>query len=129
MLLNRLAETSAALAATRSRLAKRDLIAAVLRETRPEDVEVVVAYLSGSLRQRRTGVGWRSLQDAPPPAAEPTLTVAEVDAVFAAVSELAGPGSAGARTTAVSDLLSRATAAEQRLGGSQVLSGQSATRA
>ena len=115
MLLNRLAETSAALAATRSRLAKRELIAAVLRETQPEDVEVVVAYLSGSLRQRRTGVGWRTLQDAPPPAAEPTLTVAEVDAVFAAVSELAGPGSAGARTAAVSDLLSRATAAEQRL--------------
>ncbi|SDT26162.1 DNA ligase-1 [Friedmanniella luteola] len=115
MLLSRLAETSTALAATRSRLAKRDLIAGLLRETAPRDVEVVVAYLSGGLRQRRTGVGWRTLQDAPPPAAEPTLTVAEVDATFAAVAELAGAGSASARTAAVRELLARATAAEQRL--------------
>ena len=115
MLFSRLAGTSAALAATRSRLAKRDLIAAVLRATEPQDVEVVVAYLGGSLRQRRTGVGWRTLQEPPPPAAEPTLTVAEVDAAFAAVATLAGPGSSTARTAAVRDLLRRATAAEQRL--------------
>ncbi|GAA1842242.1 ATP-dependent DNA ligase [Microlunatus capsulatus] len=115
MLLSRLAETSAALAATRSRLAKRDLIAAVLAGTAPEEVEVVISYLSGSLRQRRTGVGWRTLQDAPPPAAEPSLTVAEVDAAFAAVAGLAGTGSAAARTAAVRDLFGRATAAEQRL--------------
>jgi DNA ligase-1 len=115
MLLSRLAETSTALAATRSRLAKRDLLAAVLREASAQDVEVVVSYLSGSLRQRRTGVGWRTLQDPPAPAAEPTVTVAEVDATFEAVAGLAGPGSASARTAAVRDLLSRCTAAEQRL--------------
>jgi DNA ligase-1 len=115
MLLSRLAETSTALARTRSRLAKRDLIAAVLRETAPEDLEVVVAYLGGTLRQRRTGVGWRTLQDAPPAAPQPTLTVAEVDATFAALAELSGPGSATARATAVRALLARATAAEQRL--------------
>ncbi|HTF41067.1 MAG TPA: hypothetical protein VK754_10785, partial [Propionibacteriaceae bacterium] len=40
MLLSRLAETRIALTATRSRNAKRDLIAAVLRETSPEDVEI-----------------------------------------------------------------------------------------
>ncbi len=45
MLLSRLAATSTALAATRSRLAKRELIAAVLRDTGAEDVEVVVSYL------------------------------------------------------------------------------------
>ncbi len=115
MLLSRLAETSAALAATRSRLAKRDLIAAVLRDTAPDDVEVVVAYLSGSLRQRRTGVGWRTLQEVPPAASASTLTVAEVDAAFAAVADLAGPGSATARTAAMQALFARATAAEQRL--------------
>ena len=48
-----------------------------------DDVLVVATYLSGSLTQRRTGVGWRSLTDLPPPAEEPSLTVAAVDAAFA----------------------------------------------
>ena len=115
VLLTRLAETSTALSATRSRLAKRELIATLLRQTPVEDLEVVVGYLSGSLRQRRTGVGWRRLQDSPPPAAEPSLTVAEVDEVFARAAGLGGAGSSAARTAAVHDLFRRATAAEQRL--------------
>ena len=60
MLLSRLADTRRALTATRSRNAKRDLIAEVLRDASADDVEIVVSYLSGSLRQRRTGVGWRT---------------------------------------------------------------------
>jgi hypothetical protein len=82
MLLSRLAETRIALVGTRSRNAKRDLIAAVLREASRDDVEIVVSYLSGSLRQRRTGVGWRSMQSIPPPVEKPSLTVGEVDAVL-----------------------------------------------
>ena len=115
MLLSRLAETRTALAATRSRNAKRDLIAEVLREASADDVEIVVAYLSGGLRQRRTGVGWRTLQDPPPPATAPSLTVAEVDRAFARMAELSGSGSAAARTEAVRALFSRATAEEQHL--------------
>ena len=115
MLLSRLAETRHALVATRSRNAKRDLIAAVLRDAAADDVEIVVSYLSGSLRQRRTGVGWKSLQSVPSPAAEATLTVGEVDAAFAAIAQLAGPGSAAARAAALQALLSRATADEQDL--------------
>ncbi|MCW2811122.1 MAG: ligase ATP-dependent Dnl1 [Friedmanniella sp.] len=113
MLLGRLAETSVALSATRSRLAKRDLIAAVLRETAAEEVETVVCYLAGSLRQRRTGVGGRSLSELPPPAASPTLTVAEVDAAFGRIAALGGAGSSAARAAAVAELFARATAAEQ----------------
>ena len=97
MLLNRLAQTWGALSATRSRNAKRDVIAEVLREADHDDVEIVVSYLSGSLRQRRTGVGWKSLQTAPPAAAEPTLTVRDVDQAFEQISQLGGPGSAAAR--------------------------------
>ncbi|HWJ52118.1 MAG TPA: ATP-dependent DNA ligase [Propionibacteriaceae bacterium] len=115
MLLSRLAETRTALAATRSRNAKRDLIAEVLREASTEDVEIVVAYLSGGLRQRRTGVGWRSVQNSPPAAAEPSLTVAEVDRAFAEMAALSGPGSAAARAEAVAALFGRATAEEQHL--------------
>ena len=113
MLLSRLTETRRALVATRSRNAKRDLIAAVLRDVSGDDVEIVVSYLSGGLRQRRTGVGWRTLQQTPPPAAESTLTVAEVDAAFEGMAGLSGSGSAGARTAAVQALFGRATREEQ----------------
>ena len=115
MLLHRLAETRTALASTRSRNAKRDLIATVLREASGDDVEIVVSYLSGSLRQRRTGVGRKSLQSVPPPAEEPTLTVGEVDAAFEYVASLSGAGSTAARTAAMTGLLARATAEEQDL--------------
>jgi DNA ligase 1 len=113
MLLSRLTTTWTALAATRSRLAKRDLIASVLREASAEDVEIVVAFLSGSLRQRRTGVGGRSLRDLPPPLERPELTVQDVDRTFAEIAEIAGAGSAAARAAAVQHLFARATAAEQ----------------
>ena len=73
----------------------------MLADASADDIEIVVSYLSGGLRQRRTGLGWRSLRHLPPPAAEPTLTVAEVDAAFAAMAELAGPGSGAARAEAV----------------------------
>ncbi|SDU97537.1 DNA ligase-1 [Microlunatus sagamiharensis] len=114
MLLQRLAETWSALAATRSRIAKRELIAGVLADVGPDDeLETVVAYLIGSLRQRRTGVGARSLVRLPPPAADASLTVAEVDATFGRIAGLAGAGSVAARADAVAELFGRATAAEQ----------------
>src|SRR5215217_6425373 len=113
MLLSRLAQTRIALASTRSRNAKRDLIAEVLQEASPDDVEIVVSHLSGSLRQRRTGVGWKSLQPIPSPATEPSLTVDEIDAVFSHVAGLSGPRSTVARAEAVNALLARATADEQ----------------
>lgn len=114
MLLQRLAETSRALAATRSRIAKRELLRSVLVEADRDDVEIVVSYLGGSLRQRRTGVGWRTLQDRPPPAATASLEVAEVDAAFEQMSGLSGAGSAKTRTAAVTELFARATEDEQQ---------------
>ena len=53
----------------------------------------MVAYLSGELRQRRTGVGWASLRDVPAAAQQPTLGVSEVDAVLESVAGMAGAGS------------------------------------
>jgi len=117
MLLAELVATSAAVAATRSRKAKVEALAALLKDA-TSDVGLVARYLSGSLRQRRTGVGWRSLTELPPPATDPSLSVAEVDAAFEAMSELSGAGSQTARTTLLTDLMGRATADEQRfLGG------------
>jgi len=115
MLLADLVATSAAVAATRSRLEKRRLLAAALTAADPGEVEVVASYLSGRIRQRRTGVGWRTLGALPPPAATPSLTPAEVDAALGHMASLAGPGSQEARATAVAGLFGRATAPEQQL--------------
>ena len=130
MLLTEVAATSDAVAATRSRLAKRAAIADLLRRAAdgaavkggaaegdtPDgaaDVEIAVAYLAGTLHQRRTGLGWAALRDLPPPATEPTLTVRDVDAAFASMADLAGPGSAQARSTATVALFGAATEREQ----------------
>lgn len=94
-------------------MAKRDALAALLGVAGREDVEIVVAYLGGELRQRRTGIGWATLKSLPPPATRTSLTVGEVDAELNRIAGLTGTGSAAARTTAVTDLLGRATAAEQ----------------
>jgi DNA ligase-1 len=110
-----LASSSAAIGATRSRLAKRALLATAIRAADADEIDLVVTYLSGSLRQRRTGVGWASLSSVPPPAAEATLTVLEVDAAFEGIAAIGGQGSAVLRAAAVEALFGRATEAEQRL--------------
>ena len=115
MLFADVAATSAAVAATRSRLAKRSLLVDLLRRTGADEVPVVARYLGGSLRQRRTGLGWRSLTSLPAPAPEPTLDVLAVDAAFERMSGLAGPGSGTARSALARDLFAAATADEQRL--------------
>jgi DNA ligase 1 len=108
-----LVDASAAVAQTRSRLAKRAAIAALLRGCHPDDVVTVVTYLSGALRQRRTGVGWATLRDLPPAADTSTLTVAEVDHAFETMSTVTGPGSQDRRRQQLADLFGRATATEQ----------------
>lgn len=113
MLLRDLVEASAAVASTRSRVRKAEVIAEVLRRCAPDEVAVAASWLSGVLPQRRVGVGWRGLSDLPPPAGEPSLTLAETDAALAALAAVAGSGSAATRTAAVRDLFGSATAAEQ----------------
>lgn len=114
MLLAELAATSQAVASTRSRLAKVDAVAGCLRRAAPDEVTVVVSYLSGELRQRRTGVGWAALRQLPDPAGSPTLEVGDADRAFARVEGASGVGSAGVRRAEVAALFGRATAAEQR---------------
>ena len=114
MLLDEIAATSAAVAASSARLAKVERLAACLRRLQPGEVHPAVAFLSGELRQRQIGVGWAALRDAPDPAAAPTLTVAEVDAAFEGIGRQAGPGSQAERRRLLHQLFGRATAAEQR---------------
>jgi len=114
VLLAELVATSATVAATGSRKAKVAALAACLETASPEELEVVVSYLAGTLRQRRTGLGWRSLTTLPPPAAEPSLSVLDVHGAFERIAALAGAGSQRVRATAVDSLFREATAAEQQ---------------
>ena len=115
MLLADVAAASATVASTRSRSVKTAAIADCLRRAVPGEAAVVVAWLSGETRQRRTGVGWASLRALPAPADAASLRVGEVDDVLERVAGLAGPGSAQVRGEAVRDLFARATAPEQAL--------------
>jgi DNA ligase-1 len=109
-----LAATSDAVGQTRSRKRKAELLGDALRGLALAEVEPGVAYLSGELRQRRTGVGWAALRDLPAPAEHPELEVGDVDAALEHVAGLSGPGSQAARRDAVAGLMARATAGEQR---------------
>nr|WP_196791869.1 ATP-dependent DNA ligase [Motilibacter deserti] len=109
------AAASAEVAATRSRRAKVERIAAALTAATPAEAVVVAAYLAGELTQRRTGVGWASLRELPPPAQAPTLDVLEADRAWSAIAEVAGAGAQGERRRLLEALFARATEPEQRL--------------
>jgi len=109
-----LAATSAALAATSRRGEKTDRLAALLRRLTPEEIPAAVAWLAGSLRQGRIGLGPSLVRAAASGAhgATPTLTVADVDRTFDRLAAMSGTGSSGARREALGDLMRRATAEE-----------------
>ncbi|MGL5825670.1 MAG: ATP-dependent DNA ligase [Nocardioides sp.] len=113
MLLATIVRVSQEVAGTRSRKAKVAILAACLRQASLDELPVVTYWLAGSLRQRRTGVGWRSLTTAPRPAPFSTVVVSQVDLAFEHLSALGGPGSAATRSAALRDLLEAATADEQ----------------
>lgn len=114
MLLNTLEAASTTMRDSRSRLAKKAAVAAVLRMVAPGEADIATSYLAGELRQRRTGLGRRSMLALPPAADEASLTLEEVDAAFRAMAALSGPGSQGRRALALDTLMRRATATEQR---------------
>jgi DNA ligase-1 len=99
-----------------SRLAKVSRIAALLGAAAAGDahqVAVVVSWLSGELSQRQIGVGWAALRTLPPPADEPTLSVAHVDAALTEIGAVAGKGSQKQRAELLARLFSAATTVEQ----------------
>jgi DNA ligase 1 len=172
VLLRELVQTSEAVAGTSGRTAKITEIAALLRRAVPGEVPVVVAFLSGELRQRQIGVGYASLGDLfrlgssgpgsrpeepPAPEAAPAgaaeadsapadgrpasavsadavpadeaaadsapadgapaeagpLTVAETDAVFEVIGQVAGAGAQAERRRLLAGLFGRASDAER----------------
>ncbi|QKW26418.1 ATP-dependent DNA ligase [Streptomyces seoulensis] len=114
MLLARLAQVSREVAATSARSRKTALLAELFREAAADDVPIVIPYLAGRLPQGRLGVGWKVLGRRSAPAAEPSLTVAAVDALLSELGKVSGPGSQAERTRLVGALMSAATEDEQR---------------
>src|SRR5436309_502141 len=83
MLFAAVVETSERVAATSRRLAKIDLLASLLRQLDPEEVEIVVAFLSGYTRQGRIGIGYATLRAATAnPAESAALEIHEIDHGF-----------------------------------------------
>ena len=115
MKLAELVETSRLVTQAGGRLEKTGLLASLLTRMPPEEIEIAVSYLSGAIRQQRTGIGWAALQAAMPEhAAEtPTLELAQIDATFEQIARVpAGKGSTGERQRLLRELLARATPGE-----------------
>ncbi len=115
MLLAAVVETSRRVAETSKRLEKVDLLARLLHQLHPEEIEIVVRFLAGSIRQGRIGIGYAAVRDARGPVAETaSLEVAEVDRIFQSIVATSGSGSQRQRLELLHQLLSRSTEPEQQ---------------
>jgi DNA ligase-1 len=80
----------------------------------PHEVEAATAFLVGLPRQGKVGAGWRTLVSIEvPAAAEPDLTILDVDELLTQVAATSGKGSTQRRSELLTAALSRATAPEQ----------------
>ncbi len=127
MLLTDLVHASATVAGTSARNAKIEEIAALLRQVPPGEVRVAAAFLSGEILQGQIGVGYAALggllrvgsaarEDLgglDGPAAEPSLTLTDVNAAFDAIGAVAGPGSQAERRRLLAGFFGRATDRER----------------
>ncbi|MFN0154479.1 MAG: ATP-dependent DNA ligase [Gaiella sp.] len=106
-------DVSARVAGTSSRSLKTAILAELLGRLQASEVGFVTGFLCGLPRQGRVGVGYAMVYDVgSEPAAEPSLTVAELDLAIERIEQMTGPGSAGARRELLTGLLGRSTGPE-----------------
>ena len=122
MLLADVVSTSNQVSATSSRNAKVSLIADLLHRCAllvadgaapPAEIGLATRYLSGSLRQRRTGIELSSLSEMPSHAVAGGVTLSDLDAVMQRASEMAGAGSSRERAELFLGLVHRLSAEER----------------
>jgi DNA ligase 1 len=115
LLLHDIVDASRAVASTSSRKAKIETLAGLLRRADAASAAVAVSWLTGELPQGRIGIGPAAVRAArsASPAADATLSVTDVDAVFQRIAGMAGPGSMARRLEALSGLMAAATDVEQ----------------
>ncbi len=114
MLLSALVSTSNQVAATSGRLTKINLLADLLKQAGPDEIELAIAYLSGTIRQAKIGVGWATLQKAKTQVGtSASLQLRDVDETLEKIATTSGKGSAREKQRLLGKLFSRATAEEQ----------------
>ena len=120
MLFSDLVRSSRQVAQTAGRLDKVELLAALLQHARPAEIETAVAFLCGTPRQKRIGVGYAVLQAARASRGPDSggtsgrsLGLAEVDEILGRLASTAGKGSARAKEHLLRDLFGHATADER----------------
>lgn len=113
MLLAVLASVSRQIAAASRRLEKIGLLAGLLRQLTPPEIEIGVGYLTGEPPQGKIGIAYRSLHETMGTAAgTATLELLDVDR---SLSEIAAASGRTEKLLRLRGLLARATADEQRL--------------
>jgi len=114
VLLNALVTASNQVAATSGRLAKIALLSDLLKQAGPDEIELAIAYLSGTIRQSKIGVGWATLQKAKTHVGTSArLQLRDLDETLEKLATTSGKGSAGEKQRLLTDLFSKATAEEQ----------------
>jgi DNA ligase 1 len=112
-LLRDLVDASTQVAATTSRSAKIATLAELLRRLDDDEVAIAVAFLSGVPRQGRIGIGYSIVFGSEvPPAAQPSLTIGDVDRAIDLIEAVTGSGSAASRRELLGGLLARCTQEE-----------------
>jgi DNA ligase 1 len=112
-LLTAVVGASQEVAETSSRSRKVSILADLLATLAPAEVPIAVAALSGVPRQGRIGVGYATVyRDEHAPAAEPSLTVEELDRAVTDLGAATGAGSAARRKAILASFLGRATEEE-----------------
>jgi DNA ligase-1 len=115
MLLADVVEASRRITATTKRLAKTEILADLLRRLAPEEVHIVVAYLSGLTPQGKIGIGYATLRDAEAtPAGTASLSVLDIDRTLEIASRTRGAGKDRQRRDMLHNIMLRSTAAEQQ---------------
>jgi DNA ligase-1 len=97
-------------AGTSSRSRKIAILAELLKKLEPDELPIVVGFLAGVPRQGRVGVGYATAYGAErPTAAEPSLTVTDLDHAITGIQRATGPGSVRTRRQLLDGLFARAT--------------------
>lgn len=114
MLFAQLVETSRAIGSTTKRLQKTDLLATLLKQLQPDEIETAVAFLSGATRQGRVGIGYAAIRDARTKAAEnPTLQIMDVDRTLDQIAGVQGSGADRNRRELLNRLFTQSVEIEQ----------------
>ena len=123
MLFSELADVSSRVADTASRSEKTAILAEAVGRMLNDEVAIGVSYLAGVVPQGRLGIGYASLQALPSPAAQPTLTLQQVDDELAVLAALSGPGSSATRQKLLGRLVADMTMTEQEFFTSLLVGG------